>query len=173
MVDDPPDGTAVPEAGTQMPLGRGRARAAAGSLLFLVVAPGTMAVFVPYLLTGWEAADPSPAARVAGAALIAAGAAVLLDAFARFALQGLGTPSPTTPTERLVITGPNRYVRNPMYLAVAATILGQWLLLGRPVLLVWAAIFLATTYAFVRGRRRPAPQAAEAAPAETRIAVPA
>ena len=132
-----------------------RARAAAGSALFLVLAPGTMAVLVPYLLTGWDAADPSIAAQVAGAVLIAAGAAVLLDAFARFALQGLGTPSPTTPTERLVITGPNRYVRNPMYLAVTALILGQWLLLGRPVLLAWAFVFLATTYAFVRGYEEP------------------
>ena len=132
-----------------------RARAAAGSALFLVLAPGTMAVLVPYLLTGWDAADPWIAAQVAGAVLIAAGAAVLLDAFARFALQGLGTPSPTTPTERLVITGPNRYVRNPMYLAVTALILGQWLLLGRPVLLAWAFVFLATTYAFVRGYEEP------------------
>jgi len=132
-----------------------RARAAAGSALFLVLAPGTMAVLVPYLLTGWDAADPWIAAQVAGSVLIAAGAAVLLDAFARFALQGLGTPSPTTPTERLVITGPNRYVRNPMYLAVTALILGQWLLLGRPVLLAWAFVFLATTYAFVRGYEEP------------------
>ena len=132
-----------------------RARAAAGSALFLVLAPGTMAVLVPYLLTGWDAADPWIAAQVAGAVLIAAGAAVLLDAFARFALQGLGTPSPTTPTERLVITGPNRYVRNPMYLAVTALILGQWLLLGRPVLLAWAFVFLATTYGFVRGYEEP------------------
>ena len=136
-------------------LGRRRARAAAGSALFLVVAPGTMAILVPYLLTGWDAADPSLPARIAGAALIAAGGAVLLDAFARFALQGLGTPSPTTPTKRLVITGPNRYVRNPMYLAVTATILGQWLLLGRPVLLAYAITFIAVTYAFVRGYEEP------------------
>ena len=133
-----------------------RVRAAAGSALFLAAAPGTMAVLIPYLLTGWDPADPSTAARIAGAALALAGVAVLLDAFARFALQGLGTPSPTTPTERLVITGPNRYVRNPMYLAVTGAILGQWLLLGRPVLLAYALVFLAVTYAFVRGYEEPA-----------------
>jgi protein-S-isoprenylcysteine O-methyltransferase Ste14 len=132
-----------------------RIRATLGSALFLVVAPGTMAVLIPYLLTGWDSADPPLAARIAGAALIAAGAAVLLDAFARFALQGLGTPSPTTPTDHLVVTGPNRYVRNPMYLAVTATILGQWLLLGRPVLLAYALAFIAITYAFVRGYEEP------------------
>jgi protein-S-isoprenylcysteine O-methyltransferase Ste14 len=140
-------------------LNRARVRAAAGSLLFLAVAPGTTAVLVPYLLTGWDAGEAPLAARIAGIALMAAGGAVLLDAFGRFALQGLGTPSPTTPTERLVISGPNRYVRNPMYLAVTATILGQGLLLGRPVLLAYAIVFLAITYAFVRGYEEPALQA--------------
>ena len=137
-------------------LGRKRARAAAGSALFLAAAPGVAAGLVPYLLTGWESAAPPLLARIAGVALTAAGAAVLLDAFARFALQGLGTPSPTAPTERLVVEGLYRYVRNPMYLAVTATILGQWLLLGRPVLLAYAIVFLAVTYAFVRGYEEPA-----------------
>ena len=104
---------------------------------------------------GLGAADPSLAAQVAGAALLAAGAAALLHAFARFALQGLGTPAPVAPTERLVVTGLYRYVRNPMYLAVAGTILGQWLLLGRPVLLAYAVVFGAIVYAFVRGYEEP------------------
>jgi protein-S-isoprenylcysteine O-methyltransferase Ste14 len=137
-------------------LNRRRARAAAGSALFLAVAPGVMAGLVPYLLTGWDAADPSLPARIAGAALTLAGAAVLIDAFARFAMQGLGTPAPVAPTEHLVVTGLYRRVRNPMYLAVTAAILGQWLLLGRPVLLAYALVFLAVTYAFVRGYEEPA-----------------
>ena len=132
-----------------------RARAALGSVLFLVVAPGTMAILVPYLLTGWDAADPSLPARIAGAALVLAGGAVLVSAFVRFAVDGLGTPAPVAPTETLVVTGLYRYVRNPMYLAVTATILGQWLLLGRPVLLAYAVVFAAVTYAFVRGYEEP------------------
>ena len=132
-----------------------RARAAAGSALFLAVAPGVMAGLVPYLLTGWDPADPSSPAVIAGAAITAAGAAVLLHAFARFVVDGLGTPAPVAPTEHLVVTGLYRRVRNPMYLAVTATILGQWLLLGRPVLLAYALVFLAITYAFVRGYEEP------------------
>ena len=54
-----------------------------------------------------------------------------------------------------MITGLYRYVRNPMYLAVASTILGQWLLLGRPVLLAYAIVFGAIVYAFVRGYEEP------------------
>jgi protein-S-isoprenylcysteine O-methyltransferase Ste14 len=136
-------------------LGRKRARAAAGSALFLAAAPGLTAGLVPYLLTGWNSHHPHAVVQVAGATLTFAGAAFLLDAFARFALQGLGTPSPTAPTERLVVEGLYRYVRNPMYLAVTATILGQWLLLGRPVLLAYAIVFAAVTYAFVRGYEEP------------------
>ena len=155
MTPDPPSGTSVAHGATQMPLGRKRARAALGSALFLAAAPGVAAGLIPYLLTGWEAGDVSLPARIAGAALTLAGAAVLLEAFARFVRDGLGTPAPIAPTETLVVTGLYRHVRNPMYLAVTATILGQWLLLGRPVLLAYAIVFAATVYAFVRGYEEP------------------
>ena len=155
MTPEPPSGTSVAHSATQMPLGRKRARAVAGSALFLVVAPGVAAGLVPYLLTGWESGAAPLVARIAGAALIATGATTLLSAFARFALQGLGTPAPVAPTERLVVEGLYRHVRNPMYLAVTATILGQWLLLGRLILLAYALVFAAVTYAFVRGYEEP------------------
>jgi protein-S-isoprenylcysteine O-methyltransferase Ste14 len=155
----PPSGISVPPEGTQTPLGRRRARAALGSALFLALAPGSTAALIPYLLTGWHTGAAPLPARIAGAIITLAGATVLIDAFARFALQGLGTPAPTAPTERLVITGLYRFVRNPMYLAVTATILGQWLLLARPVLLAYAIAFAAVVYAFVRGYEEPTLQA--------------
>jgi protein-S-isoprenylcysteine O-methyltransferase Ste14 len=128
----------------------GRARAAAGSLVFLVVAPGVVAALVPWLLTGWDAHDPSLPAAIAGWALVAAGTAVLLSAFARFVVEGVGTPAPVAPTERLVVGGLYRFVRNPMYLAVAAVIVGQGLALGRPVLAAYAALFGVAVWTFVR-----------------------
>lgn len=135
---------------------RDRARAALGSLVFLGVAPGVVAGLLPWWLTGWEPGGDVPVALVvAGAALIAAGAAVLLQAFARFVVEGLGTPAPVAPTRRLVVGGLYRHVRNPMYLAVAATILGQALLLGRSVLLPYAAAFGAAVWAFVHGYEEP------------------
>jgi protein-S-isoprenylcysteine O-methyltransferase Ste14 len=82
-------------------------------------------------------------------------AAVLVSAFARFVVEGIGTPAPVAPTERLVVGGLYRYVRNPVYLAVGATIVGQALLLGRPVLLVYALAFAATVAAFVHGYEEP------------------
>ena len=133
----------------------GRARAAIGSLVFLVLVPGVVAGLVPWLLTGWQPHDPGLAAVVAGVVLVAVGALVLLSAFARFVLEGVGTPAPVAPTERLVVGGLYRYVRNPMYLAVGATIVGQALILGRPVLLTYAAIFGFVVAAFVRGYEEP------------------
>ena len=134
-----------------------RARAAAGSLVFLVVAPGIVAGVLPYLLTGWDRdGDVSTVAAVSGWLLVAAGLAVLLPAFARFVVEGIGTPAPVAPTERLVVGGLYRFVRNPMYLAVAALIVGQALVLGRPALLLYAAAFGAAVVAFVRGYEEPA-----------------
>jgi protein-S-isoprenylcysteine O-methyltransferase Ste14 len=110
-----------------------RAAAIAGSAVFLVVAPGTIAVWVPWTICRWRMSPPLLgifSLRVLGALLIAAGLPVLLDSFARFALQGLGTPAPVAPPRHLVVTGLYRYVRNPMYVAVSSLIFGQGLLFG-------------------------------------------
>lgn len=155
MTREPSSGDFLGLRPRKSPLNPKKARAALGSAAFLVLAPGTTAGLIPYLLTGYEAHDAPLAARIAGAALIAAGAPALLHAFARFVTEGLGTPAPVAPTEHLVVTGLYRYVRNPMYLAVASTILGQGLLLGRPVLLAYALVFGATVFAFVRGYEEP------------------
>jgi protein-S-isoprenylcysteine O-methyltransferase Ste14 len=136
-----------------------RVRAALGSVLFFCVAPGLVVGLGPWLLTGWQMHDPLPyllPVRVVGGLLLAAGLAFLVTAFVRFVVEGLGTPAPVAPTEHLVVGGIYRHVRNPMYLAVAAAILGQALLLARPVLLGYAVAILALQYAFVRFHEEPA-----------------
>jgi protein-S-isoprenylcysteine O-methyltransferase Ste14 len=127
-----------------------RARAAAGSLVFLVLAPGVVAGVIPWLLTGWDSTDPPLAPKLVGVALIAAGAAVLLSAFARFVIEGVGTPAPVAPTEHLVVGGLYRHLRNPMYVAVTATIVGQAALLGRAGLLLYALAFMAAVSTFAK-----------------------
>jgi protein-S-isoprenylcysteine O-methyltransferase Ste14 len=138
---------------------RGRkARAAAGSLVFLVVAPGVVAGLVPWLLTGWQLRGPLPywaPLWVGGMLLVGAGLFVLISAFTRFVVEGLGTPAPVAPTEQLVVGGLYRYVRNPMYLAVAAIILGQALALAQVILLPYAAAFALAVVAFVRRYEEP------------------
>ena len=110
-----------------------RGGALVGSAIFLVIAPGGIAVLVPYWISGWRIGPPLPglpALRVVGGALIALGIPGLLDSFARFALDGLGTPAPVAPPRRLVVTGLYRYVRNPMYVSLESLIVGQGLLFG-------------------------------------------
>jgi protein-S-isoprenylcysteine O-methyltransferase Ste14 len=136
-----------------------RSAAAAASSMFFAIAPGVVAGVVPWWLTGWEVRRPMPywaPARVLGAALIVAGAAVLIHSFARFVVEGAGTPAPVAPTERLVVGGLYRYVRNPMYLAILATIIGQALVLGQPTLLRYALIVAVLFAAFVRWYEEPA-----------------
>jgi protein-S-isoprenylcysteine O-methyltransferase Ste14 len=116
-----------------------------GSALFFVVAPAMLAGVIPWSITHWEFRPPFlavEAIRLAGVAFIIAGVPGLLDSFARFALEGLGTPAPIAPPRNLVLSGLYRYVRNPIYIAVVAVILGQavlfadWRLLGYGAL-VW------------------------------------
>jgi protein-S-isoprenylcysteine O-methyltransferase Ste14 len=130
-------------------------RAAIGTALFLLAAPGVMAGLVPWLLTGWRSSDPPRLVVLVGALIVVAGIAVVLNAFTRFVLEGRGTPAPVAPTERLVVGGLYRHVRNPMYVAVGATIVGQALVLGRPVLLVYAAAFWVVVATFVRAYEEP------------------
>jgi protein-S-isoprenylcysteine O-methyltransferase Ste14 len=127
-----------------------RSAAAAGSAAFLAVAPGVVAGVIPWLLTDWEVRSAPLAAQVLGAVLTAGGAAVLLHAFTRFVREGLGTPAPIAPTEHLVVGGLYRYVRNPMYLAVLACIVGQALLLWQPGLLVYGGLFAVAFVSFVK-----------------------
>jgi len=116
-----------------------------------VLVPGTVAGLIPWLLTGWDVRESLwPPVRLVGVLLLAAGVAVLLHAFLRFVVEGVGTPAPVAPTKHLVVGGLYRHVRNPMYLAVAATIVGQALALGQLVLLLYAVAFGVSVYAFVR-----------------------
>jgi protein-S-isoprenylcysteine O-methyltransferase Ste14 len=87
--------------------------------------------------------------------LIALGIIGLLDSFVRFALHGLGTPAPVFPTRRLVVTGLYRYVRNPMYLGVVITILGQGLLLGSLPLLEYGGLVWVLFHVFVLADEEP------------------
>jgi protein-S-isoprenylcysteine O-methyltransferase Ste14 len=136
----------------------GTVKAAVGSVVFLLVAPGVVAGLVPWLLTGWEVQEPLTfwlALRLVGAALLMCGLVVLLDAFVRFVREGIGTPAPVAPTKHLVVGGLYRCVRNPMYLAVGSIIVGQALLLGQLILLPYAALFGLVVWAFVRWYEEP------------------
>src|SRR5512137_2721560 len=104
----------------------GRWRAAIGSAILFVLAPGGVAALAPYLISGWEQANDVPAwMRLLGARLLAPGLLMLVECFARFVVRGRGTPAPMAPPARLVVSGLYRFVRNPMYVALVAIVAGQ------------------------------------------------
>ena len=135
-----------------------KASAILGSALFFVVAPFLVAGVIPWWITRWEfqpAFFDVELMRVVGILLILAGVPGVVDLFARFALQGLGTPAPVAPPQHLVVTGLYRYVRNPMYVSVLAIICGQAILFGDWRLIACAAVFWLACHLFVVAYEEP------------------
>ncbi len=132
-------------------------QAIAGSAVFFIAAPCVVAGLVPWLLTDRYRLPLSavPGFVPAGAILIVAAIALLVHSFARFALEGLGTPAPVAPTEKLVIGGIYRHVRNPMYVAVLSIILGQALLFSSWSVVAYAVIGAIVMSSFVRFYEEP------------------
>jgi len=123
-----------------------------GSAIFLVIAPGFVAGLAPWWISHWRIESSfvgMPLFRMIGGLLLALGLVGLLDSFVRFAVQGGGTPAPVFPTRHLVATGLYRYVRNPMYVAVVSTILGQALIFGNVGLLEYGGLIWLLFHLFV------------------------
>jgi protein-S-isoprenylcysteine O-methyltransferase Ste14 len=123
-----------------------------GSAVFLVIAPGIVVGYLPWRICRWHVEAPLLGLfsfQVVGVLLIAAGLLVLLDSFARFAVQGLGTPAPIFPTRHLVVSGLFRYVRNPMYVAVVSLIFGQGMFFGSVRILEYGIVVWVGFYLFV------------------------
>jgi protein-S-isoprenylcysteine O-methyltransferase Ste14 len=113
----------------------------------VVLLPGTVTLAIPALLlwltgshVGWGVA---PLTIAVGALLIALGLSLFLRTVTLFATAGRGTLAPWDPTQRLIVRGPYRYVRNPMITGVLTILLGEAVLLGSWVILIEAAIFFA------------------------------
>ncbi len=126
------------------------------SLLFLIVAPGMVAGYIPLALlrrgpqieTGFLAYLAFP--------LWAVGGIILLWSFWNFLIQGRGTPAPIDPPKELVATGFYRYVRNPMYVGILLILIGHILWLKALWLIVYAAIVFLAFHLFVTLYEEPA-----------------
>jgi protein-S-isoprenylcysteine O-methyltransferase Ste14 len=118
--------------------------------VFTIVVPGTVGGYVPYLLTrngSWQ--SPPILVWFAAMPLLAFGLALYFSCAWRFAVDGLGTPSPVDPPRALVVRGPYRFTRNPMYVAVASVIASETLIAGSPTLVVYGASVFACFFLFV------------------------
>ena len=131
--------------------------AALASAAFFVVAPGTFAGLGPWLITRWQITEAGAGWRVVqalGVVLIVVGIIPPVHAFVEFVRAG-GTPMPIAAPKRLVVTGFNRYIRNPMYFGLLLMVLGQAMLFASLGLVVYALVFWAITAAFVRWYEEP------------------
>jgi protein-S-isoprenylcysteine O-methyltransferase Ste14 len=117
--------------------------AALGTAAFFVVAPGGVVGLAPYLISGWRVDHRLPGlVRLLGVAIIVVGLLSVLESFARFVVRGHGTPAPVAPPKQLVVSGQYRHVRNPMYVALVAIVLGQAAWFGSRALAAYAAVLL-------------------------------
>jgi protein-S-isoprenylcysteine O-methyltransferase Ste14 len=116
----------------------------------VVLLPGMAAIVVPalILMTDTGPGDPHPVALAAGAALIAAGLALWTWTALLLARLGRGTLAPWDPTQRLVVAGPYRHVRNPMISAVLAVLIGEALVFASGGLALYCALFFAVNWLY-------------------------
>ena len=119
------------------------------SFLFLIIAPGMVAGYIPLgLLRNGPQIDTGIFAYFTYP-LWLIGAIIILWSFWNFLIQGRGTPAPIDPPKELVAVGFYRYTRNPMYVGVLSVIVGHFLWFGFWNLLIYAVMIFIAFNAFV------------------------
>ena len=125
------------------------------TLLFTLVIPGTVGLYVPQALKHTANKVP-PIFEWVGMGLFACGAAIYFWCAWDFASKGLGTPLPIDAPRVLVVKGLYRFTRNPMYVGVMSVILGQALYYGSLSVARYGCIVLGGFYLFVLFYEEPA-----------------
>jgi protein-S-isoprenylcysteine O-methyltransferase Ste14 len=130
---------------------------AARSLLWTLLFPGFFAGYVPWTFFGLREVvlEPRSALHWLGLLGIGAGTGMLAWCILEFARSGRGTLSPADPPRTLVVRGPYRFVRNPMYLSVTLIVLGEVLLTMSLGLLAYSVLWFAAVNLFVLGYEEP------------------
>jgi len=119
------------------------------SLLFLIVAPGMVAGYIPLVLLRKGPQIETGILAWLTIPLWLIGGVVLLWSFWNFLVQGRGTPAPIDPPKELVATGFYRYVRNPMYVGVLLMLIGHFLWFEFVWLIAYAVIAFLIVHVFV------------------------
>ena len=122
------------------------------ALTFASLFVALVLVLVPARVLEWSGiSSPSAlgAPQLAGLAIVIVGGGVAIWCVLAFATLGRGTPAPFDPPRLLVVRGPYRFVRNPMYLGASAALAGAALYYQSPSLLAYLAIFALAMHLFV------------------------
>src|SRR5881396_844326 len=122
------------------------------ALTYAALFIGFFLVFVPQRIlhaTGIVRPPWIGPAQMAGLELVALGGGLAVWCVMTFALVGKGTPAPFDPPRKLVIAGPYRWVRNPMYIGAGLVLVGTALFYRSEALAAFAAAFWVVVHAFV------------------------
>ena len=119
------------------------------SLLYLLFEAGVFALYVPLTFFRTGPRIETGVLSFLAIPLWLIGGAIILWCFYDFTFKGRGTPLPTDPPRELVITGPYRYVRNPIYVAVGIIYAAYFLWFGYWAILMVAALALVGAHAFI------------------------
>lgn len=122
------------------------------TLVYAVLFIGFLLVYLPARVlarSGIRYPASFGAAQIAGAVVCALGMTLALWCVATFIRIGKGTPAPFDAPRRLVIRGPYRFVRNPMYLGGGVALAGAALFYRSAWLLAYAIAFLLVFHLFV------------------------
>ena len=120
------------------------------TVIFTVVVPGTVTLWIPFRWLMPRGARPVIwGAALAGIVPLVFGAALYFWCAWEFAWKGLGTPAPIDPPKILVARGPYRVIRNPMYVGVLSVVAGEALLFWSRALAGYAAFVALMFHLFV------------------------
>ena len=125
---------------------------------YVTLFSGLVLIYVPSRLLSWSGIsrpDAFAAQQVAGMVIGTVGAAVALWCIVTFAVAGKGTPAPFDPPRELVLEGPYRFVRNPMYIGAGLALAGAALFYKSWPLLGYAGFFFLATHLFVVSYEEP------------------
>ena len=125
------------------------------SLAAAALLPGTVTIFVPWLILRRSDATVT---HWSGLVLLALGAVILVRCIRDFAAAGRGTLAPVDPPKHLVASGLYRYVRNPMYVGVVLILAGEAWVFWSGALLLYAAAFFLVANLFIVFYEEPALQ---------------
>jgi protein-S-isoprenylcysteine O-methyltransferase Ste14 len=121
-------------------------------LLAILVLPFNVLVTIPALLL-WRGGVEPPSwvafTTDLGVLVAAVGLSLMITTIGLFVRVGRGTLAPWSPTERLVVQGPYRWVRNPMISGVLFVLLGEALVFRSAAILAWWALFFAANAVYL------------------------
>jgi protein-S-isoprenylcysteine O-methyltransferase Ste14 len=128
------------------------------ALTYAAIFIGLVLVYLPASILSSAGITRPPTigvAQIIGMTMVAVGVALALWCVLTFALVGKGTPAPFDPPRRLVVSGPYRVVRNPMYIGAGLALIGTALYYGSSGLWLFTAVFILIIHLFIIGYEEP------------------